>query len=626
MLNRYPVWKYLLLIALILVGLLYAAPNLFGADPVVQISAKNSATIQPQTVVRVQTLLAQQHIPYLSLQQEKGSLFVRFATPESQLSARDAIKAFLGDDYIVAINLMPRTPAWLQDLGANPMKLGLDLRGGVNFLLSVDTNAVIKARQEADVTNMAAELRQENIRYAGVVRNVGEQIGKPAIAFRDADSQAKAKDRLSSHFPDYTFTTVESEGQFYLIPAMTPLAQTNLTNYAVDQNITILSNRVNELGVSEAVVQRQGQNQISVDLPGIQDTTRAKDLIGKVATLRFQLVDMEGNVQAAVAGSVPLGDRLYYYENMPVLLKNQVVLTGGSITYATAGIGENGRPNVNIRLGGGGESLFSRITAENVGKSLAVVYVESTPQTTIVNGKPQVIQKQSERVINVAEIKGPLGNNFEISNLSDSNYAQNLALLLRSGALVAPVAVIQERTVGPTLGAANIQKGLLSLVIGTLAVMVFMICYYHLFGLIADLALLLNIVFIVALLSILGGTLTLPGIAGIVLTVGISVDANVLINERIREELRLGSSPQASIFTGYDRAFATIIDANVTTLIVTLILFALGSGVVKSFAITLTLGILTSLVTAIFFTRALVNLIYGSRSVKRLSIGMKIKG
>ncbi len=619
--NRYPLWKYLLLVVLIFLGLLYAAPNLFGEDPAVQVSTKNSTPIQAQTISSVQSLLLQQHTPYLSLQQEQGSLFVRFTTPDAQLRARDLIKTALGDEYIVALNLAPRTPKWLRALGANPMKLGLDLRGGVNFLLSVDTDAVIKARQEADITNMTSELRQESIRYAGIAR----QAGKPAIAFRDADSQDKAKDRLSSHFPDYTFTASQAEGQFYLIPAMTELAKTNITNYAVDQNITILNNRVNELGVSEAVVQRQGQDQISVDLPGILDTTRAKDIIGKTATLRFQLVDMEGNVQSALAGLVPLGDRLYRYENLPVLLKNQVILTGGSITYATAGVGENGRPNVAIRLGGGGESLFSRVSAENVGKSIAVVYVESIPQTTLVNGKPQVIQKQTERVINVAEIKGPLGNNFEISNLSDSKYAQNLALLLRSGALVAPVAVIQERTVGPTLGAANIQKGLLSLVIGTIAVMIFMICYYRLFGLIADLALLLNIVFIIALLSLLGGTLTLPGIAGIVLTVGISVDANVLINERIREELRLGSSPQASIYTGYDRAFATIIDANVTTLIVTLILFALGSGVVKSFAITLTLGILTSLVTAIFFTRALVNLIYGGRSVKRLSIGIKVK-
>ncbi len=622
MLNRYPLWKNLLLIALILFGLIYAAPNIFGYDTAVQISPKNSAAMDAGLPDQIKQLLATQNISYISMQKEKeqDNLTIRFSSADAQLKGRDLIRETLGDNYIVALNLAPRTPGWLAALGAHPMKLGLDLRGGVNFVLDVDTADVIKTRQEADANSMAAELRENNIRYAGISR----QVGKPVILFRDSETRDKALSLLSGHFTDYTLTASGSGDQSVIVIVMTPTAQVNIINYAVEQNMGILSNRVNELGVSEAVVQRQGQNQISVDLPGIQDTTRAKDIVGKTATLRLQLVDMESDLQSAIAGNVPLGSRLYNFEGSPVLLKNQVILMGSSITYASAMMGENGKPAVSIRLGGGGERLFSKITAENVGKPLAVVYVETVPQVTMVNGKSVATQKQNERIINIATIQTVLGNNFEITNLNDTKYAQNLALLLRSGALVASVAIIQERTVGPTLGAENIRKGIISVIVGALAVIVFMALYYRIFGLVADLALLLNIIFIIAILSLLGATLTLPGIAGIVLTVGISVDANVLIFERIREELRNGISPQASIHTGYDRAFVTIVDANVTTLIVTMILFALGSGVVKSFAITLTIGVITSMITAIFFTRAIINWIYGGRSVKNLSIGIKV--
>ncbi len=619
MLNRYPLWKYLLLAVMIILALIYAAPNLYGEDPAVQISAPEASSVATGTLDQVTHALAMNDLHYLAADEEKGNVLVRFASTDIQLKARDVIKAALGNDYVVALNLAPRTPRWLQLLNAQPMKLGLDLRGGVHFLLDVDIDSVIAARAEGDMSNISADLREQQIRYT----DIGRQKNTIVLQFHDADNLDKAMNFLPMRFRDYQFTKATTSD--YAITAnLTPAAITTIANYAVDQNINIFNNRVNELGVSEAIVQRQGQNQISVDLPGVQNTARAKDLIGKTATLRFHLVDTDADLQSAAAGSAPLGSRVYQFENSPIVLKNQAILTGTSITYATAMIGEDGRPAVSIRLGGGGESLFSRITAENIGKPLAVVYVESTQQTQIVNGQPVVTRQQVERVINVATIRTALGNNFEITGLDNMKYAQNLALLLRSGALTAPVNFVQERTVGPSLGAENIHKGVMSVLVGSLAVILFMLLYYRVFGLVADIALMLNMVFIIAVLSMLGATLTLPGIAAIVLNVGMAVDANVLIYERIREELRNGLSPQASIHAGYERAFATIIDANVTTLIVATILFALGGGVVKGFAITLIIGILTSMVTAIFFTRALVNLIYGGRNVKRLSIGIRV--
>jgi len=609
------------LVFLILLGLIYAAPNLFGEDPALQISLKNTAaSFDPTTLEKTGHALGMQNIPYLSSSQEKDTLLIRFPSTDAQLKAQDVLKATLGEDYIVAQNLAPRTPRWLQKLGAQPMKLGLDLRGGINFLLAVDLDQMVKARQNGDINNMTHDLRDKNIRYVSVTKDTkGIQF-----EFRDAQTQGEAYDLLVKRYTDYKFDETNENNHFLLTATLTPEAFNNIANYAVDQNANILRNRVNELGVSEAVVQRQGQDKISIDLPGVQDTARAKDLIGKTATLRFQLVDVNADLQSAKSGIVPLGSRLYEFEGIPIVLKNQVILSGSSITYANAMIDQDGRPAVSVRLGGGGESMFSKITAENVKKPLATVYVETTQQTQMVNGKPVVTRHQTEKIINVATIQTALGNNFQITGLTDMKYAQNLALLLRSGALVAPVSFIQERTVGPTLGEANIHKGKVSVIVGSLAVIIFMILYYRFFGLIADMALILNIVFIMAVLSILGATLTLPGIAGIVLTVGIAVDSNVLIFERIREELRNGMSPQASIHTGYEKAFSTILDANITTLLVAMILFALGSGVVKGFAITLTIGILTSMVTAIFFTRAVVNLIYGGRVVKRLSIGIKM--
>lgn len=618
--------KHSLLIALALFGLVFAAPNLYGEDPALQLSGKQEHAIDDSTIAKVKKKLGGAGIKTLSFERKEGSLFVRFPSVDVQLKAKDIVKEAVGEAYTVALNLLPRTPAWLQRIGANPLKLGLDLRGGVHFLLQVDVDTVLAARQEGSIRSMGKALREANIRYTSIRSMPNYQFH---LRFQKAGERDRAKQLLQDQFREYTFseTATDKEANTYLLTGIMPtqlVMQT--TDYVIEQTITTLRNRVNELGVSEAVVQRQGTNHISVDLPGLQDTARAKDLIGKTATLQFHLVDTSHDTAAAVAGSIPAGSRLFYDEHKrPVLLKNIAVLKGSAITYATAVFREGG-PAVNIRLGGGGESLFHRVTSENIGQPLAVLYIETKVEKKgddPVTGKPILVHHKHARVISIATIQSALGNNFDITGLRSIKYAANLALLLRSGALEAPVDIVQELTVGPSLGKANIEKGLLSLGIGSLLVIIFMIVYYRLFGLIANLALLLNVLFIVAILSVLGATLTLPGIAGIVLTVGMAVDANVLINERVREELRRGMSPLASIKAGYDLAFATIVDANVTTLIVAVILFSLGSGSVKGFAITLIIGLLCSMVTAIYFTRAIVELIYfRKKSVKRLSVGI----
>ncbi|AIT63279.1 protein translocase subunit SecD [Coxiella burnetii] len=615
--NRYPLWRYILLAVLIIISLIYALPNLYGEDPAIQISAKNSAPIEA-VEEKIKSTLNAQHISYLSVRPVDNTVLVRFPSTEDQLKAQDVIQAVVGTDYSVALNLAPRTPRWLQAIGAKPMRLGLDLRGGIHFLLDVDVGAMVKAQETGDLHTMSTALREARIRYTEMS---SDQNGV-MIHFRDQAARDQARTLLEKQFPDYRFEATASSLRGTI--SITALHQ--IQQNAVDQITTILRNRVNELGVAEPVIQQQGESQISVDLPGIQDTARAKDIIGKVATIRLQLVDVEHDAETALStGTVPFGSKLYTFEKQPVLLKQQVVLKGTSIINASSVIGEDGRPAVRVRVSGSDVPSFNRITGENVGKPLAVVYVETQTTRHLVDGKVVTQHRQIERIINIATIQTALGNDFQITNLSTMDYAKNLALLLRSGAYPVPVDFVQERVLGPSLGQENIHMGVLSTEIGALLVIVFMAFYYRLFGVIADIALALNIVFIVAGLSILGATLTLPGIAGIVLTVGMAVDANVLINERIREELRNGMSPQASIKAGYDRAFATIVDANVTTLIVMIILFALGSGPVQGFAVTTTIGLLSSMVTAIFFTRAVVNLVYGRRRASRLSIGINAK-
>jgi len=619
--NRYPLWKNLLLCFVFVLGLVYAAPNLFPADPAIQISATGEqAAVTKATLDIVKQTLQKDNLAYLTAATEKESILVRFADTDVQLKARDELKAALGDNYTVALNLASRTPKWLQAFGAEPMKLGLDLSGGVHFLLEVDVDALLRARAESDIHTIGDVLREANIRYASIMRKKPQGL---LVHFRDSDSLDAAFSLLGKRFPDYLLERQTATGDFTLQAILSDAAVFKAADYAIDQTMTTLRNRVNELGVSEAIVQRQGKSSISVDLPGIQDTARAKEILGKVATLRFQMVDVDHDLMSALSGDVPIGSRLYNYEGRPVLLREQVILSGNAITYATADTAQDGRPAVEIRLGGGGgESVFSRTTAENIGKPMAVVYIDTKVEEKIVDGKTVREAHEVPSVISVATIQSALGMNFQITGLKTPKYAENLALLLRSGAMVVPANIVEELTVGPSAGKANIHMGFVSVLVGFIFVVLFMALYYRLFGLIADMALFLNLVFIVAIMSILGATMTLPGIAAMVLTVGMAVDANVLIYERIREELRNGISPQSAIYSGYARALVTIVDANVTTLIVALVLFALGTGAVKGFAVTLTIGLMTSMMTAIVFTRAVVNFIYGKKSVKKISIGL----
>jgi preprotein translocase subunit SecD len=619
--NRYSLWQNILLASVLLIAMIYASPNLFGEDPAVQISGAGTTAITDEVLTQVKKILADSHIQDLSCEIQEDKILIRFADVDEQLKARDIISDNLGDNYIAALNPASRTPKWLQAIGAHPVKLGLDLRGGVHFLLEVDLNDMIKKTEAGTLRTVISDLRETNVRYLNITHVQPNGI---LITFRDGENLNKGYSELSNKLPEYTLTKINDPKTPQLKIIMSEQAIFKIADHAIEQTMNVLTKKVNELGVSEAIVQRNGKNHISVDLPGIQDTARAKDIIGKTANLRFHMVDTEHDIAGALSGDIPLGSKLYEEEerNRRVLLKDQIILQGNSITYATATVSQDGRPAVIVHLGGGGESMFHRVTSENIGKPMAIVYVESKPTKQIIDGKQTIVNHQIERVISVATIQSALGNNFEITGLNSAKYAQDLALLLRSGALIAPTTIVEELTVGPSAGKTNINKGIISILVGYLFVLTFMAFYYRFFGLVANSALLLNLIFVMAILSILGATLTLAGIAGMVLTVGLAVDANVLIYERIREELRNGMSPQASIFAGYERAFTTIIDANVAVLIVAAVLFALGSGTIKGFAVVLTIGLLTSMLTSIVYTRAIVNLIYGKTHNKKLSIGI----
>ncbi|OGT67101.1 MAG: protein-export membrane protein SecD [Gammaproteobacteria bacterium RIFCSPHIGHO2_12_FULL_45_9] len=619
--NRSPIWKYLLIIVVIIAGFIYALPNLYGELPAVQIAVANSSvTVDQQAIDQVKQALQAAHISYLKEQHEDRTVLFTFASPDVQLQAKEIIQNVLGEQYLVALNLAPTTPAWLKSLGAAPMKLGLDLRGGVHFLLQVDVASVLQQRVEGDLHNIAQALRDERIRYAGVFRHGADGI---TLQFRTPDALGEAYNFVASRYSEFVWTKQSTAGVFSLQGVLMPAAMHQARQETLEQAMNTLRNRVNELGISEAIVQQQGDSRVSVDLPGVQDTAQAKSLIGKTATLEFHMTDVEHDPALVAAGGLTSADtHMYDWHGQPVLLKNQVVLRGSSIISARSGFGEDGRANVDVRLSGIGDSLFTKTTAESIGKPMAVVYVEVKSTPKLVDGKQEISYQTDRRVISVATIQSALGNGFQITGLSSPDEARNLALLLRAGALPAPVTIIEERQVGPSLGKQNIHMGILSVEVGMALVVIFMALYYCVMGFIADLALLLNLVLIVAVLSLLGATLTLPGIAGLVLTMGMAVDANVLIFERIREELRRGLSAQSSIHAGYERAFVTILDANITTLIVMMILFSMGSGVVKGLAITVTIGLITSMFTAITGTRALVNLLYGRRTVKRISIGM----
>ena len=607
-----------MLIFIAAVGFLYAIPNLYTENPVVQISAETPVDYD-ELKTQIENILEKDKLTYsLATAQDEG-VEVVFSSTDAQLLARDAIKNALGSQYTVALNLAPSTPDWLRTIRAEPMKQGLDLRGGVHFLLEVDVDSVISRRYEGIMKNIGQSLREIGVRYSGI-RYVADK--GVSLSFRDQQAADNALAGLREKMPDVLF--VRSKADNTIVASIPPAELNTMRQNTIEQTMSILRNRVNELGVGEAVVQQQGATRVAVDLPGIQDAARAKQILGGTATLQFYLVDQDNDPQIAKqTGSVPVSDKLYMMDGHPILLKRQVVLSGDSITSAVSSFDQQtATPAVQIQLGGGGESLFTKVTRENIGKRMAIVYVETKNAIQNINGVDTRVTHKEERVISAPVIQNALGNNFQITGLTDSKEASNLALLLRAGALPAAIYPIEERTVGPTLGKENIRRGIISLQVGMGLILVLMLVYYRLFGLIANIALVLNLILLCALLSIIDATLTLPGIAGIVLTVGMAVDANVLIYERIREELRHGLSPQAAIYAGYERAFATILDANVTTLIVAIILFAVGTGPVRGFAVTLSLGLLTSMLTGITFTRALVNWYYGGRTVKKLSIGI----
>jgi preprotein translocase subunit SecD len=620
MINHYPWWKNLLILAVVVVSAVYALPNLYPEDPAIQISSTHGK-LDGDLRERVNDLLDKAGLEPKSIERGSNQLLVRFDNTEKQLEAQDVVTGGLGDQYVVALNLAPATPGWLRAINASPMSLGLDLRGGVHFLLQVDMQAAVakaRARFEDEFGNL---LRERDIRYLGI----SQDARGVSVKFGDAASRDRAMGVLEGDYGDQlTFEESQAGDAFELNASLTEQAQDEIRSFALDQNITTLRNRVNELGVAEPVIQQQGQSRVVVQLPGVQDTARAKEILGATATLEFRMVDEQADPLAAQqSGRTPLGDKLYVdREGNPVLLKQRVMLTGDYITDAASGIdSQTNGPAVFITLDGEGARLFSRATGENVGRPMAVVFIENKIETVERNGKEVRLTRTVEEVINIATIQEQLGRRFQITGLDSTREARNLALLLRAGALAAPMTIIEERTVGPSLGQQNIEQGFKSVVMGFILVVIYMGVYYRLFGLIADLALLANLVLLIGIMSIIPGlTLTLPGIAGIVLTVGMAVDANVLINERIREELKNGNSPQASIQAGYHRAFATIADSNITTLVAAVALFAFGTGPVKGFAVTLTIGLVCSMFTAIMGTRAVVNLIYGGRRQPRLAI------
>jgi preprotein translocase subunit SecD len=617
--NQYPLWKYLLIVAVLAIGLFFALPNLYGNNPAVQIKADRSAPVDEILEGRVVDALESQDLVPLRVERDDRGLLLRFADENTQLAAKDLLTGDLGDQYVVALNLAPAAPAWLEQAGALPMYLGLDLRGGVHFLMEVDMDGAIRQAEQRYASDLRQMLREEKIRYAGISR---QDTGGVLLRFRDDETRERAYDLIRRELPELVVTEREERQKPALLIKLDDRAANEVKSFALQQNITTLRNRVNELGVAEPVIQRQGNDRIVVQLPGVQDTAKAKEILGATATLEFRMVDTEHSVQEALAGRVPATARLYRESNgAPILLKRSVMLSGDYITDASSGLDQsNGTPAVFITLDGKGASLFSKRTRDQIGRPMATVFIENKSETRLVDGVEVKEARTEETVINVATIRDQLSKRFQITGLDNTEEARDLALLLRAGALAAPIEIIEERTVGPSLGRENIEQGFNSVIIGFVLVLVFMAVYYRVFGLVADLALTFNLVMIVSVLSMLQATLTLPGIAGIVLTTGMAVDANVLIFERIREELRNGNTPQASIEAGYKKAFSTIADANITTLIAAIVLFGFGTGPIKGFAITLSIGIATSMFTAIMGTRAVINLYYGGRRVEKLQI------
>ena len=606
----------------LLPGFFYAFPNLFGDDPGVQIRAARTTAVTPFILDRVEQILSREQIAPLGIIADEKGVRVRFDNSESQIRARDALQDALGNQYTIALTLVPSSPTWMNTLGAAPMYLGLDLRGGVHFLMEVDLDSAVTRAEERYVETLRRTLREAKVRYAYVRRD--EKASGVEVKFRDDQQRDLATDVIDDELPELVINEFERDGEPYLSVTLSETETEELRGFALEQNMVALRNRIDELGVAEPVVQRQGDARIVIQLPGVQDTARAKRILGRTATLEIRLVDEEHDVSSAMEGAVPPGSRLYTMrDGSPILLKKSLIYSGDNIVDAAASLDTlTGGPIVSITLDSRGAAINQRVTGENIGRRMGVVYVESRSETKrdgagnlVIDdqGNPVRVKSLLEEVITAPVIRDQLGRRFQIEGLDSVTEARDLALLLRAGALAAPVDIIEERTVGPSLGQENILQGLQSVLIGFVLVLIFMVVYYRMFGLVANLALALNLVLIVAVLSALQATLTLPGVAGIVLTVGIAVDSNVLIFERIREELRNRNSPQASIQAGYEKAFSTIVDANITTLIAAIVLFNFGTGPIKGFAVTLSIGIVTSMFTAILGTRTVINLMYGGR-------------
>ena len=614
--NHYAAWKNALIVFFLFLSTLYALPNLYGSDLAIQITGSGDYVVEDKDLESINTTLTENNVDFKSIGIENNNILVRFGDSQSQLSSKTLLKNSLSRNYVVALNLAPSIPQWLGNLGGKAMSLGLDLRGGVHFLLEVDMEAVVSTSLDRYYNELRTVLRKDKL-----YKKIRKEDSMLVVSFRSEDLKNKAKKVIKSDLPDLVIVE-GSELELELGLEVSSNAQAAAKASALKQNITTLRNRVNELGVAEPIIQQQGAERIVVQLPGVQDTARAKEILGAVATVEFRLVDEQNDVQTAIqSGKTPSGSKLYKFKDgRPLLLKTTVIATGENIVDASSSVDQDNQPQVSIVLDSSGGRTMLETTKEFIGYRMAVVFIENQVETIIEDGVAVKKRSKTQDIINAATIQGTFSNRFQITGLDSSREARNLALLLRAGSLSAPVEIIEERTIGPSLGADNIQKGFISVLVGFALVLVFMAWRYRVFGLVANVALTLNLITIVSILSMIQATLTLPGIAGIVLTVGMAVDANVLIFERIKEEMRSAKDIQKAISSGYEKALLTIADANITTLIASLVLFSFGTGAIKGFAVTLSIGIITSMFTAIIVSRAMINLIYGGKKNKELAI------
>ena len=614
--NHYAPWKNTLVVFFLFITSLYALPNIYGSDLAIQITGTGDYVVEENDLEGINNSLVENAIDFKSLELINSNILIRFSDSKSQLSSKAVLKDTLNRNYVVALNLAPSIPQWLSGLGGKAMSLGLDLRGGVHFLLEVDMEAVVSTSIDRYYNELRTLLRKDKL-----YKKIRKEDNLLVASFKTEEQKDKAKKLIKNDLSDLMIVE-GSESELEVSLEMSSNAQKAAKSSALNQNITTLRNRVNELGVAEPIIQQQGSERIVVQLPGVQDTARAKEILGAVATVEFRLVDEKNDVQTAIqSGKIPSGSKLYKFKDgRPLLLKTTVIVTGENIVDATSGVDQNNQPKVSIVLDNAGGRTMLETTKEFIGYRMGVVFIENQVETIIENGKTVKKRSKTQDIINAATIQGTFSNRFEITGLDSSREASNLALLLRAGSLSAPIEIIEERTIGPSLGADNIQKGLISVLVGFALVLVFMAWRYRVFGLVANVALTLNLITIVSILSMIQATLTLPGIAGIVLTVGMAVDANVLIFERIKEELRSTKNIQKAISAGYEKALLTIADANITTLIAALVLFSFGTGAIKGFAVTLSIGIITSMFTAIIVSRAMINLIYGGKKIEELSI------